>query len=48
MLELKDKLDDMAVAPSAALPQPYGPAADDALSALVNLGYRAARGAAGG
>jgi Holliday junction DNA helicase RuvA len=38
VLELKDKLDDMAVAPSAASAR-YGPAGDDALSALVNLGY---------
>jgi Holliday junction DNA helicase RuvA len=38
VLELKDKLDDMAVAPSAAVAR-YGPAGDDALSALVNLGY---------
>jgi Holliday junction DNA helicase RuvA len=38
VLELKDKLDDMATAPSAASAR-YGPAGDDALSALVNLGY---------
>jgi Holliday junction DNA helicase RuvA len=38
VLELKDKLDDMAVAPSTASAA-YGPAGDDALSALVNLGY---------
>ncbi len=38
VLELKDKLDDMAVAPSTASAR-YGPAGDDALSALVNLGY---------
>ena len=38
ILELKDKLDDMAVAPSAAASS-MGPAGDDALSALVNLGY---------
>jgi Holliday junction DNA helicase RuvA len=37
VLELKDKLDDMAVAPAS--PTHYGPAGDDALSALVNLGY---------
>jgi Holliday junction DNA helicase RuvA len=40
VLELKDKLDDLAV----SLPTPtggphHGPAGDDALSALVNLGY---------
>ena len=38
VLELKDKLEDMAVAPSAASAR-YGLAGDDALSALVNLGY---------
>ncbi len=41
VLELKDKLDDLA----AAIPEAggggrrYGPVGDDALSALVNLGY---------
>jgi Holliday junction DNA helicase RuvA len=38
VLELKDKLDDMAVAPALASTH-YGPAGDDALSAMVNLGY---------
>jgi len=38
VLELKDKLDDMATAPSAA-GMHHGAAGDDALSALVNLGY---------
>jgi len=38
VLELKDKLDDMATAPSAAGTH-HGAAGDDALSALVNLGY---------
>jgi len=40
VLELKDKLDDMAVTagPSAATTN-YGPAGDDALSAMVNLCY---------
>lgn len=40
VLELKDKLDDMAV-PDLSTPAGahHGPAADDALSALVNLGY---------
>jgi len=38
VLELKDKLDGMAVAPATASAA-YGPAGDDALSALVNLGY---------
>ncbi len=41
VLELKDKLDDLAAAipPSFATGQHHGPAGDDALSALVNLGY---------
>jgi Holliday junction DNA helicase RuvA len=38
VLELKDKLEDMAVAPATASTH-YGPAGEDALSALVNLGY---------
>jgi holliday junction DNA helicase RuvA len=38
VLELKDKLDDLAVAPATA-GRPIGAAGDDALSALVNLGY---------
>jgi Holliday junction DNA helicase RuvA len=38
VLELKDKLDDMAVSPATASAH-YGPAGDDALSAMVNLGY---------
>ncbi|HVW76523.1 MAG TPA: Holliday junction branch migration protein RuvA [Alloacidobacterium sp.] len=37
VVELKDKLEDMAAAPAAAS---AGPAADDVLSALVNLGYQ--------
>jgi len=41
VLELKDKLDDLAVtiSPSAEGGVHHGPAGDDALSALVNLGY---------
>ena len=42
VLELKDKLDDLAVnAPSQAAMsgRQLGPAAEDALSALMNLGY---------
>jgi Holliday junction DNA helicase RuvA len=40
VLELKDKLDDLAVTIPATTGGPhYGPAGDDALSALVNLGY---------
>lgn len=39
VLELKDKLDDMAVEPAPAADSNYGPAGDDALSAMVNLGY---------
>lgn len=38
VVELKDKLDDFAVAP--AQPAARGPAVDDVLSALVNLGYQ--------
>ncbi|HEY0758948.1 MAG TPA: Holliday junction branch migration protein RuvA [Acidisarcina sp.] len=37
VVELKDKLEDMATAPA---PMVAGPAADDVLSALVNLGYQ--------
>ena len=41
VLELKDKLDDLQgfSASSSAKPQTLGAVADDALSALVNLGY---------
>jgi Holliday junction DNA helicase RuvA len=39
VLELKDKLEDMAVPVSASSGAFRGPAGDDALSALVNLGY---------
>jgi Holliday junction DNA helicase RuvA len=38
VVELKDKLDDFAVAPAQKAVQ--GPAVDDVLSALVNLGYQ--------
>jgi holliday junction DNA helicase RuvA len=38
VLELKDKLEDMTIAPAATVS--IGPAADDVLSALVNLGYQ--------
>jgi Holliday junction DNA helicase RuvA len=37
VVELKDKLEDMAIAPTVAS---AGPAAEDVLSALVNLGYQ--------
>ena len=37
VVELKDKLEDMATAPVIAA---AGPAAEDVLSALVNLGYQ--------
>jgi len=40
VVELKDKLDDFAVAPAPVAAQ--GPAVDDVLSALVNLGYQRA------
>jgi Holliday junction DNA helicase RuvA len=40
VLELKDKLDDMAATPAAGTaPSSLGPVADDVLSAMVNLGY---------
>jgi len=39
VLELKDKLDDMAAAPAAGGAVSHGAAADDVLSAMVNLGY---------
>jgi Holliday junction DNA helicase RuvA len=40
VLELKDKLDDMAgFTPQSTLPPSLGAVADDVLSALVNLGY---------
>lgn len=39
VLELKDKLGDMAAAPVAGGTVSLGAAADDALSAMVNLGY---------
>ena len=38
VVELKDKLEDMAVAPAALVSA--GPAAEDVLSALTNLGYQ--------
>ncbi|MGA3079870.1 MAG: Holliday junction branch migration protein RuvA [Terracidiphilus sp.] len=38
VVELKDKLDDFAVAPAPSSVR--GPAVDDVLSALVNLGYQ--------
>jgi holliday junction DNA helicase RuvA len=40
VVELKDKLDDFAVPPARAAVQ--GPAVDDVLSALTNLGYQRA------
>jgi Holliday junction DNA helicase RuvA len=40
VVELKDKLDDFAVPP--AQPSVEGPAVDDVLSALTNLGYQRA------
>jgi Holliday junction DNA helicase RuvA len=40
VVELKDKLDDFAAAPGGAASSVHGPAAEDVLSALVNLGYQ--------
>ena len=42
-LELKDKLGDLGTAPASASARPKGSAADDALGALLNLGYREAQ-----
>jgi Holliday junction DNA helicase RuvA len=39
ILDLADKLDDVMVAASGAAPRPEGAAADDAMRALVSLGY---------
>jgi len=39
ILDLADKLDDIMVAASGAAPRPEGAAADDAMRALVSLGY---------
>ena len=39
VLELKDKLEGFAAAAAPAAVSSMGPAADDALSAMVNLGY---------
>jgi Holliday junction DNA helicase RuvA len=39
VLELKDKLDELAVAPAVGAGPSLGPVADDVLSAMVNLGY---------
>lgn len=39
VLELKDKLDELAVAPAGGAGPTLGPVADDVLSAMVNLGY---------
>ncbi len=39
VLELKDKLDDMAVPMADGSGVHHGPAGDDVLSAMVNLGY---------
>ena len=39
VLELKDKLEDMAAAAAPPVVSALGPVGDDALSAMVNLGY---------
>jgi Holliday junction DNA helicase RuvA len=40
VLELKDKLESLALPASSDDAAPHGPAGDDAISALVNLGYQ--------
>lgn len=40
VLELKDKLEDMAAPAAEGSVTHHGPAGDDAISALVNLGYQ--------
>lgn len=42
VVELKDKLDDLAAGPAAAQASQMGAAAEDVLSALTNLGYQRA------
>jgi len=42
VLELKDKLEEMAVVAVAGASVPHGAAGEDAISALVNLGYQRA------
>jgi Holliday junction DNA helicase RuvA len=42
-LELKEKLGDLGLSSASSSPLPRGSAADDALGALVNLGYREAQ-----
>jgi Holliday junction DNA helicase RuvA len=39
VLDLADKLDELGTGPSAAGPRPEGAGADDAIRALVSLGY---------
>lgn len=41
ILDLADKMDDVSSAPAGAGPRPEGAAADDAIRALVSLGYTA-------
>jgi Holliday junction DNA helicase RuvA len=42
-LELKEKLGDLGAVSASSSPLPRGSAADDALGALLNLGYREAQ-----
>ena len=42
ILDLADKLDDLQVSPSPGGPRPEGAGVDDAIRALVSLGYSAA------
>jgi Holliday junction DNA helicase RuvA len=42
ILDLADKLDDLQVSPSPGRPRPEGAGVEDAVRALVSLGYSAA------
>jgi len=42
VLELKDKLDDLAISLPSSAPHSFGTTGEDVLSALVNLGYQRA------
>ncbi|TZG26127.1 Holliday junction branch migration protein RuvA [Sphingomonas montanisoli] len=44
--ELKDKMGGVAIGPASGVPAPKGGAAEDAMSALANLGFRPAEASA--